>query len=133
MLSADTRGHIEQARAAIDAQGAEYDQPNVLADLPLHAREVGMQSLARSLVEEAVALARRLRLPWPLTRALVVLSAVDEDADGDQALTEALELTAANGYTQLWRTRESAIAAPALARALRGRPHPPPPADGRRD
>src|SRR5262249_52622773 len=114
------------ACAAIAAQGAEYDQPNVLCDLAASARQVGLEPLAMQLADAALQAARALGVPWPTARSLIVGALLGNGGHrGQQALVEALEITATHGFTTLWTHRERHHAAPLLANALENGLGPP--------
>jgi len=114
------------ARAAIDAQGLQHDQPQTLGQLARTAAAVGLSELAAELVGAAADLAAQLGSVWATARVLLAEALVrgrTEQADG--ALSAALDLTASHGLTELWTRCERRHAAALLARAIQAGLGPP--------
>ena len=122
-LAAHRGDRAEVARAVADVRAtplAPFPRSVLLADLAEVVRRVGPAGAVVELADEARHCARDAEAPWPLVRAgLLGAAARDaDDAGADELLAEALELTEAWGYEEMWSRRERSLAAELLTRAL---------------
>lgn len=117
---------VASARAALRSHGYAYEEAQGLSDLALAAHRLGDGAGARELARDAHAAARVAEAPRAQARAAMVGASVAVDAASADALTgEALELTVAGGFAELWTRKERRLAGPLLARALARRLGPP--------
>ena len=117
--AAEVRVQIEAARDEMAAFGTAFDDASFVCDLSLAAARAGLASLAREQARDALATARRHGMPWLTGRAVLALARAEPGAaDLDDALAEALALTATHGMEPLWTRRAGDLAAPLLLRAL---------------
>jgi DNA-binding SARP family transcriptional activator len=116
---ADVRVQIEAARDEMAVFGTAFDDGSFLCDLSLAAARAGLADLAREQAQDALATARRHSLPWLTGRATLAVARAEPGWSGlDEALAEALALTASHAMDPLWTHRAGDLAAPLLLRAL---------------
>jgi DNA-binding SARP family transcriptional activator len=123
---ADVRVQIGLAREEMAAFGAAFDDASFLCDLSLAAARAGLAELARDQARDALATARRDGLLWLTGRAALALARAQPGSpELDDALAQAVALTASHGMEPLWTHRAGDLAAPLLLRALERRLGPP--------
>ncbi len=122
------RGDVEavahHARVVMDyveAFGFSFDTPGWVCDIAGAALQVGLDAEARRLHAHVMAGAERAQNPWARARGQLVGAIVLESMEADEALDEALRLTAEWDFPEIWTRRDRALAGPALARAIVGR------------
>jgi ATP/maltotriose-dependent transcriptional regulator MalT/DNA-binding SARP family transcriptional activator len=122
-LAAHRGDRAEVARAIADVRAtplAAFPRAMLLADLADVARRSGQAASSAELADEARASAGAAEAPWPRVRACLLGAAArgEDDVRSDELLAEALALTEAWGYEEMWSRRERALAADLLVRAL---------------
>jgi DNA-binding SARP family transcriptional activator len=112
---------VQAAREGLAEHGLPYDGAMALADLAKAADAADLPEVARSLADDARALAERAAAPWPQARAAMVAAAVHGPGpEGDAALEDALRRSTDIRLESLWARRERALATVLLPRALVG-------------
>jgi ATP/maltotriose-dependent transcriptional regulator MalT/DNA-binding SARP family transcriptional activator len=111
--------HVTAASVDLADQDVRLLQPEILCDLALAAWRAGLFDQARHLAEDAGRTSRALGLTWPENRAALLGAAIVGPGDaGDELLATALGLTGQHGHQDLWTSRDRALAARLLVRAL---------------
>ncbi|HMN98016.1 MAG TPA: BTAD domain-containing putative transcriptional regulator [Miltoncostaeaceae bacterium] len=117
----DTRAVAHHAGLVIDyveAFGFSFDTPGWICDVAGAALKVGLDDEARRLRLHVLEGAERAQSPWARARGQLLGAVVLQGSDAEEALSEALDLTAEWDLPEIWTRRDRALAGPLLARAI---------------
>ncbi|MGE0026722.1 MAG: BTAD domain-containing putative transcriptional regulator [Thermoleophilia bacterium] len=110
--------HARVVMEYVEAFGFSFDTPGWICDIASAALQVGLDDEAQRLRLEVLDGAERAQSPWARARGQLLGAIVLDGADADDALGEALDLTAKWDLPEIWTRRDRTLAARPLARAI---------------